>query len=156
MLLWILPILFLGCLKESKKCVPQYLVTWSQVTLEYLIESHFSSLTLQQHVYITVQLHKLAPKPRGLPSQVKGDRFRAYSRRSSCVRIAPPAYGPTDNSDHQLSARSTPLGAALLEIQPVADTKCPQGCPLMVCVNVFFSALSSFNKYLTTTLVCSR
>lgn len=25
---------------------------------------------------------------RGLPSQVKGDRFRAYSRRSSCVRIA--------------------------------------------------------------------
>jgi len=28
---------------------------------------------------------------RELPSQVKGDRLRAYSRRSSCVRIAPPA-----------------------------------------------------------------
>ncbi len=26
---------------------------------------------------------------RELPSQAKGDRFRAYSRRSSCVRIAP-------------------------------------------------------------------
>ena len=26
---------------------------------------------------------------RELPSQVKGDRFRAYSRRGSCVRIAP-------------------------------------------------------------------
>ncbi len=30
---------------------------------------------------------------RGLPSQVKGDRFRAYSRRSSWVRIPPPASG---------------------------------------------------------------
>jgi len=26
---------------------------------------------------------------RGLPSPVKGDRFRAYFRRNSCVRIAP-------------------------------------------------------------------
>ncbi len=29
---------------------------------------------------------------RGLPSQVKGDRFRAYSRRSSWVRIPSPAF----------------------------------------------------------------
>ena len=28
---------------------------------------------------------------RELPSQVKGDRLRAYFRRNSCVRIAPPA-----------------------------------------------------------------
>ena len=31
-------------------------------------------------------------KKRGLPSQVKGDRLRAYSRRSSSVQIAPLAF----------------------------------------------------------------
>ena len=36
---------------------------------------------------------------RGLPSQVKGDGFRAHSRRSSWVRIPPPAFSGKASSN---------------------------------------------------------